>query len=297
MGSLIFVVEDKIQNMELRFILVFAFLFAAVFALPGKKEKNMKWDDTSDEMEEDEIFQMDDAVNTVDDEPQENVEEMEGTVAVEGKNGDFLEIPGPNENGYRGRRTHRRKREANGKKGKNDAVAEGDSVDNVDDELQTEGEAMEGTDAVQGKYYGGWGYGGLGYGYGRRKRGAGKKNQGKGVKPFTGNENAEAEDDEPQAEGEEMEGTVSVEGKYGRRKREAGKKGKVGVAQPYTGNENAEAEDDEPQTEGEGMEGTVSVEGKYGRYYGRRKRGAGKKGKVGVAQPYTGNENAEAEDV
>merc|ERR1712038_1740537 len=238
MGSLIFVVEDKIQNMELRFILLFAFLFAAVSALPGKKEKNMKWDDTSDEMEEDEIFQMDDAVNTVDDEPQENGEEMEGTVAVDGKYYGYGAYP------------YRRKREANGKKGKNDAVAEGDSVDNVDDELQTEGEAMEGTDAVQGKYYGGWGYGGLGYGYGRRKRGAGKKNQGKGVKPFTGNENAEAEDDEPQAEGEEMEGTVSVEGKYGRRKREAGKKGKVGIAQPYTGNENAEAEDDEPQTEG-----------------------------------------------
>merc|ERR1712038_646576 len=277
MGSLIFVVEDKIQNMELRFILVFAFLFAAVSALPGKKEKNMKWDDTSDEMEEDEIFQMDDAVNTVDDEPQENVEEMEGTVDVEGKNGDFLGIPGPNENGYRDRWTHRRKREANGKNGKNDAVAEGDSVDNVDDELQTEGEAMEGTDAVQGKYYGGWGYGGLGYGYGRRKRGAGKKNQGKGVKPFTGNENAEAEDDEPQAEGEEMEGTVSVEGKYGRgyygrRKRGAGKKGKVGIAQPYTGNENAEAEDDDSQAEPE-------FDGKgYPNTY-RRKRGAGKRGK------------------
>merc|ERR1712165_97872 len=184
MGSLIFVVEDKIQNMELRFILLFAFLFAAVSALPGKKEKNMKWDDTSDEMEEDEIFQMDDAVNTVDDEPQENVEEMEGTAAV------------------------------------------------------------------QGKYYGYGGYGGYGlggYGHGRRKREAGKK--GKGGIPYTGDENAEAEDDEPQAEGEEMEGTVSVEGKYGRwggyrGKRDAGK-------------------------------------GKYGRggYYARRKRGAGKRGK------------------
>merc|ERR1712038_1584517 len=141
MGSLIFVVEDKIQNMKLRFILLFAFLFAAVSALPGKE--NMKWVDTSDEMEEDEIYQMDDAVNTVDDEPQENGEEMEGTVSVEGK-------------------------------------------------------------------YGRGGY------YGRRKRGAGKKGKVGIAQPYTGNENAEAEDDEPQAEGEEMEGTVSVEGKYGR---------------------------------------------------------------------------------
>merc|ERR1712038_360109 len=109
MGSLIFTVEDEIQNMKLTFILLLAFLIAAVSALPGKKRKNMKWHDESDEMEEDEIFQMDVAVDTVDDQPQAEdamFNEMEEDETVD--SGSQIEGKGY---GYRGRR-------ATGKKGK-----------------------------------------------------------------------------------------------------------------------------------------------------------------------------------
>merc|ERR1712038_1201015 len=98
MGSLIFTVEDEIQNMKLTFIFLLAFLFAAVSALPRKKGKNMKWHDESDEMEKDEIFQMDVAVDTVDDQPQaedamssemEGDETVDGGSQVEGKYGGY----------------------------------------------------------------------------------------------------------------------------------------------------------------------------------------------------------------
>merc|ERR1712038_876769 len=115
MGSLIFTVEDEIQNMKLTFIFLLAFLFAAVSALPRKKGKNMQWHDESDEMEEDEIFQMDVAVDTVDDQPQAEVamsNAMEEDETVD--SGSQIEGKGY---GYRGRRATGKK-EKKEKKGK-----------------------------------------------------------------------------------------------------------------------------------------------------------------------------------
>merc|ERR1712038_932069 len=128
MGSLIFTVEDEIQNMKLTFIFLLAFLFAAVSALPRKKGKNMKWHDESDEMEEDEIFQMDVAVDTVDNQPQaENAmsNEMEQEKTVD--SGSQIEGKGY---GYRGRRATGKK----GKKGKKGKY--GDDYYNYDDEYE-----------------------------------------------------------------------------------------------------------------------------------------------------------------
>merc|ERR1712165_481738 len=128
MGSLVFTVEDEIQNMKLTFIFLLAFLFAAVSGLPQKKGKNMKWHDESDEMEEDEIFQMDVAVDTVDDQPQtENAmsNEMEQEKTVD--SGSQIEGKGY---GYRGRRATGKK----GKKGKKGKY--GDDYYNYDDEYE-----------------------------------------------------------------------------------------------------------------------------------------------------------------
>merc|ERR1712038_417558 len=127
MGSLIFTVEDEIQNMKLTFIFLLAFLFAAVSALPRKKGKNMKWHDESDEMEEDEIFQMDVAVDTVDDQPQaenamSNEMEEDGTV----DSGSQIEGKGY---GYRGRRAAGKK----GKKGKKGKYGDYDDYDDYDE--------------------------------------------------------------------------------------------------------------------------------------------------------------------